>query len=230
MNKELKYILKMISGAPIYYKYKDRTMIPFRRYIENLSLIETFIDDKVLKSGAIVECGTWRGGMSAGMIEICGKDKSYYFLDSFEGLPEPKEIDGKRAFAWQADKESPGYYDNCSSSLELFKNTIDRTGINHDNVMIIKGFYDKSFQTFESPKISVLRLDADWYESTMLCLEKFWDHVVPGGIIIIDDYHVWEGCSRAVHDFLSKRQALERISQGPLGRETFILKKLETRA
>src|ERR1019366_1033504 len=119
MNKELKYILKMISGAPIYYKYKDRTMIPFRRYIENLSLIETFIDDKVLKSGAIVECGTWRGGMSAGMIEICGKDKSYYFLDSFEGLPEPKEIDGKRAFAWQADKESSGYYDNCSSSLEL---------------------------------------------------------------------------------------------------------------
>jgi O-methyltransferase len=215
----------MVSCIPIYYKYKDRTMIEFLRYLENLSLIGTFVDPDVLKSGVIVECGTWRGGMAAGMIEFCGKDRSYCFFDSFEGLPEPNEIDGKKAFEWQANKEDPGYYDNCSSSLELFRDTISRTGINEDNIIIIKGFFEKSLQTFEPKKISVLRLDADWYDSTMLCLEKFWDFVIPGGIIIIDDYNHWAGCSRAVHDFLSKRQAWEHISHGPVGRETFIRKR-----
>ena len=45
----------------------------------------------------------------------------------------------------------------------------------------------------------------------MTCLENLFDRVAAGGIIIIDDYHVWDGCSRAVHDFLSRRSATERI-------------------
>jgi O-methyltransferase len=220
-----RYIYNMITCIPIYHKYKDRTMIGLREYIENLSLIDTFVPGDVLKNGAIVECGTWRGGMAAGLIEFCGKDKSYYFFDSFEGLPEAKEIDGKAALEWQANKESPLYHDNCNAPLELFKNTIDRTGVSYDNVRIIKGFYDKSFQTFEPPDISVLRLDADWYESTMLCMEKFWDFVIHSGIILIDDYYSWDGCSRAVHDFLSKRKAVEQIKMGPVADVAFILKK-----
>lgn len=40
---------------------------------------------------------------------------------------------------------------------------------------------------FDPPPIGILRLDGDWYESTMICLKKF--HVLPGGLILIDDYH-----------------------------------------
>lgn len=221
MRKEAKYIFDIISSLPIYYKYKDRTMVAFRWYLENLALIGTFVDKEILKNGAIVECGTWRGGMAAGMIEYCGKDKSYYFFDSFDGLPQAKEIDGKIAIELQLDKN----YDNCYASLETFKNTIDRTGINPNNVKIIKGFFNESFKTFDPPKIAVLRLDADWYESTMLCLEKFWDFVLPGGIIIIDDYYAWEGCTRAVHDFLSKRKSVETIASGPFAHVAYILKR-----
>ena len=36
---------------------------------------------------AIVECGCWKGGMSAALIEIGGFQRDYYFFDSFEGLP-----------------------------------------------------------------------------------------------------------------------------------------------
>jgi hypothetical protein len=65
MRKESKYrfgyILNMVSCIQIYYKYKDRTMIEFLRHLENLSLIGTFVGPDVLKSGVIVECGTWRG-------------------------------------------------------------------------------------------------------------------------------------------------------------------------
>lgn len=37
--------------------------------------------------------------------------------------------------------------------------------------------------------------------------------VVPGGLILIDDYYTWDGCARAVHDYLSREQAAERIEK-----------------
>src|SRR5262249_42322226 len=78
--------------------------------------------------------------------------------------------------------------------------------------------------TFVSPNIAVLRLDGDWYDSTMICLRKFWNHVLPGGIIIIDDYFAWDGCTRAVHDFLSSIRANERIRHTRRGQVGFIEK------
>ena len=62
-------------------------------------------------------------------------------------------------------------------------------------------------------------------DSTLTCLRKFWEYVVPGGVILIDDYYTWDGCSRAVHDFLSERKATERIRQGIIGGIAFMLKE-----
>ena len=49
----------------------------------------------------------------------------------------------------------------------------------------------------------MLRLDGDWYESTRVCLENLYPHVAPGGIVIVDDYYNWDGCARAVNEFVS---------------------------
>jgi hypothetical protein len=77
---------------------------------------------------------------------------------------------------------------------------------------LIEGWFKETLAGFtpEEP-IAVLRLDGDWYDSTMQCLTALYPHVVPGGLIIIDDYFAWDGCSRAVHDYLSQIGALERI-------------------
>jgi len=69
----------------------------------------------------------------------------------------------------------------------------------------------------------LLRLDSDWYESTKQCLENLFDLVVDGGLVIIDDYYVWDGCARAVHDFLSKRGSLCKLQQSR-GGVSFIIK------
>ena len=53
--------------------------------------------------------------------------------------------------------------------------------------------------------IALLRLDGDWYESTRLPLLHLYDKVVPGGIVIVDDYGHYEGCRRAVDQFLAGR-------------------------
>jgi len=44
-----------------------------------------------------------------------------------------------------------------------------------------------------------------------VCLKSLFAGVAPGGLIILDDYHTWDGCSRALHDYLSRQAAVERI-------------------
>ena len=83
-----------------------------------------------------------------------------------------------------------------------------------DKVHVHKGWFEDTFKDFRSERpISLLRIDCDWYDSVMLVLDTFFNLVQKNGLIVIDDYMHWEGCSRAVHDFLSKRKARERIQQ-----------------
>jgi O-methyltransferase len=223
-NAGLAYPLGMIRGLRLFSKYRGSTMIGPRAYAENLALIAMALRNPALHQGSIIECGTWRGGMSAGMIEISGADRQYDFFDSFEGLPPAGEQDGQKAKDYQRNTASPTYFDNCTASLAEFQKTIARTGVTPSSAGIHKGFFEDTLPRFTCPPIAVLRLDADWYESTMICLEKFWDHIVPGGLLLIDDYHVWEGCTRALHAFLAKHGATESVKQGPIGRVAFMIK------
>jgi len=225
MKRYTTYVGGMLRAIPLFYKYRTRTMIPLRAYAENLAMMNVALAKPSLKNGAVVECGTWKGGMAVAMIETGGPEHRYYFFDSFESLPPAKDIDGLAAKHWQADTTSPNYYDNCTASLEDFWQTLEMTRCKPDGIEVHKGFFENTFPAFDCPPIAVLRLDADWYESTMICLEKFWNHIMPGGLILIDDYYAWEGCAKAVHAFLAKRQAPERICQGPIGRVAFIFKK-----
>jgi O-methyltransferase len=224
-KNRIRYLINMVRYIKLFRKYKDSTMINARAYVENLALLSLAL--KALPAGAIVECGTWKGGMAAGMIEIGGSNRRYFFFDSFSGLPPARDIDGPEARRWQSDTASPRFNDNCSATVDEFEATLRKTNISHELYVVKKGFFEQTFPSFESPPIAVLRLDADWYDSTLICLEKFWDRVIPGGLILIDDYYMWDGCSRAVHDFLSRRSASERIRQGPLGRVAYILKELQ---
>ena len=77
---------------------------------------------------------------------------------------------------------------------------------------LVKGWFSDTLPAFNPPdSIALLRLDGDWYDSTMTCLDSLFDKVAPSGLILLDDYYAWDGCSRALHDFLSRRSAPERI-------------------
>ena len=83
----------------IFRKYRGFTMVPENIYAGNLRLASTVRN----LSGAIVECGTWRGGMIAGIADVLGPGRHYRLFDSYEGLPPAREIDGEAALAWQRD-------------------------------------------------------------------------------------------------------------------------------
>src|SRR5215831_15391207 len=75
-------IRRRVSAArqrKIYARVSDYTMIPVRRFCANLSLAETVLDIP----GCIVECGVWRGGMSAGLCLLLGSERDYFLFDSF---------------------------------------------------------------------------------------------------------------------------------------------------
>jgi O-methyltransferase len=217
-RKSIEY-LRHFQKYEIFTKYKDFTMIPVEEYINNLRLAERV---KTV-NGCVVECGVWRGGMIAGMSEIVGKDRHYYLFDSFEGLPEAHDIDGEAALKWQSDKTSVAYFDNCKAEIGWAEKVMKLA--NAKNVIIVKGWFNETMplNTISEP-IALLRLDADWYDSTMVCMDYLFEKVATNGIIIIDDYHAWEGCSKAVHDYLSKHQKSERIAQFN-NRTVFIVKK-----
>lgn len=161
-------------------------------------------------SGAIVECGTWRGGMIGGIAKLLGARRTYFLFDSFEGLPPAEAIDGTDALRWQKNPKGSKFYDNCTASYEDAKHAMNLAGIG--DAVIVKGWFEDTLPTTTiDDGIAILRMDADWYSSTMQILEALFPQVVPGGCILIDDYYTWEGCAKAVHDFLSRHQRPERL-------------------
>jgi hypothetical protein len=190
----------------VYEKFREFTMISRETYVNNLSLASMV----AAVPGCVVECGVWRGGMSAGLATILGANRKYFLFDSFEGLPPAKEIDGSAALSWQLNKESPMYHDNCTAGEEFAGRAMTLSGAR--SFQLVKGWFDQTLPSFHLPEpIALLRLDGDWYDSTMVCLNSLFDLVAPNGLIILDDYHTWDGCSRALHDFLSQHSAVERI-------------------
>jgi O-methyltransferase len=199
-------LLKHPTHPWVFHKFRRETLVRFDQYCANLRLAVRF---KHL-SGAIVECGTWKGGMIAGLAYVFGPHRRYYLFDSFEGLPPAKDIDGERALRWQADTESPFFFDNCRASIDDARDAMRRAGIR--DPMVVKGWFQDTLpRTAIEGEIAVLRMDADWYDSTMCILVNLFHKVVSGGCIIIDDYPNWEGCAKAIHDFLSENKRPERI-------------------
>lgn len=65
----------------------------------------------------------------------------------------------------------------------------------------------------EPLRISLLHIDVDIYEPTKLALEILYDKVVPGGVIIMDDYGCVEGGTIAIEEFFSdKREEFQKLS------------------
>lgn len=176
-------------------------MIPGSTYVGNLCLAAMAAQIQ----GSIVECGTWRGGMIAGIADVLGPGRRYYLFDSFEGLPPAKEIDGPAALAWQADTKGAGYFDNCTASEQEARAAMSLSRAK--DYQIVKGWFRETLPRVSMPQpIALLRMDGDWYESTKCILDNLAPSVARGGLIIVDDYYLWDGCTQAVNEAAAMRK------------------------
>ncbi len=190
-----------------YKKYQSYTMVPEGAFILNLDLCNRFKNVK----GDFVECGVWRGGMSAAIAEALGHDRQIHLFDSFQGLPAAKDIDGREALAWQSDITSPGYFENCKAEESYVVQAMKLAG--HKKYQTYPGWFNETLPQFGAHSIAILRLDGDWYDSIIVCLDHLFPKVVEGGVVLLDDYYTWDGCAKAVHDYLAKTKSPSRVYQ-----------------
>jgi len=179
------------------YRVRGYTAVFVPRLVALYKLSEEINQRSV--PGDIVECGVYNGGSAAIMASLCEKSplsRNVWLFDSFEGLPKPSDKDGEEALAYE------GW---CHGDLSKVKEVLRKLRIPESRVHIVKGWFQDTFPSAQIRDIAILHIDADWYDSVKLCLEKFYDSVQPGGYIVLDDYGDWEGCRIATDEFLKKR-------------------------
>ena len=161
--------------------------------------------------GDFVECGVWRGGNSIVAGDVFARlapEKSVYLFDTFSGMTEPtahdvRSGDGRPAADDYGPDAGGSAEHRCYASRQEVEANLKAFGIAGDRVRLIEG---DVLETLAEPQnlpaaISVLRLDTDWYESTKRELEVLWPRLVPGGVLIVDDYGHWGGAKKAVDEF-----------------------------
>ena len=157
--------------------------------------------------GDFVECGVWAGANSAVMAKATscygGRGRRVHLFDSFEGIPEA----GPNDVGWTHPEGT------SACSIETTKQQMKAWGIPDELLVYHPGWFKDTMQDARNPwdvrsdgkgayihTIALLRLDADLYESTRVCMEHLYPLVSPGGIVIVDDYRL-SGCRRAVNEY-----------------------------
>lgn len=179
--------------------------------------------------GDIVELGVYRGAslMSwANFLEIRNmgdRQKQVFGFDNFKGFTELTAKDGKDSA--QVDKVKGGF--DSGVFEEILQEAIaiydqDRFIPYKPRVVLVKGDIEETVPRFveENPglRISLLHFDCDLYLPTKIGLEYFWDLVVPGGVVLFDEYGIrpWEGESNAVDEFFAgKKVKIKRLDWAP---------------
>lgn len=180
--------------------------------------------------GTVVECGVWKGGSMMAVAymlqELSDIQRDLYLFDTFEGMTPPTDkdvahfnVDAKTLLKSEDEGKREIY--RCYASLEEVRNNLYSTNYPSTKVSFIQGKVEDTIPDQAPEKIALLRLDTDWYESTRHELEHLFPRLVPGGVIIIDDYGYWKGCKQATDEYIETHKIpllLNRIdSTGRIG-------------
>jgi hypothetical protein len=188
--------------------------IHMSRFIAHYELFRQIID----LPGSIIEFGVYRGASFftwAKLLEIfCPGDRRRHVFgfESFKGLGKFHEKDGiarpdlaKQEGAWSAEKVE-------AEVVELV-NIVNQDNfvVGNKRCQIIAGLLEDTLDKFihENPgvRFSLAHFDVDLYAPTKYALERVYDLVVPGGLLVFDEYGFipWEGETKAVDEFLAER-------------------------
>ncbi len=177
--------------------------------VKIFSLIKAFeYVNKFKIAGDFVECGVYTGGnvmILKKLIEKNKLNKKIYAYDTFEGMTAPTSYDVK-IDGTIAKKKFKKNWANCS--LDKVKQNFKETKLNTQNIKFIKGKVENTLKIKKNlpKKISILRLDTDFYESTKSELQKLYPLLVEGGVLIIDDYGSWLGAKKATDEYFSNKK------------------------
>jgi hypothetical protein len=140
-----------------------------------------------LLDGDFVECGVNRGFLSSAIMSYLNwdsLDRMFFLLDTFSGLDQNYLTDGEIAsgiLERNQDYIQSGFY---TLNFEGVKRNFSEWG----NVTIIKGAIPGTLQEVYSSRIAFLHLDLNCTQPEVEALNFFWDRLVTGAIVVLDDY------------------------------------------
>lgn len=161
--------------------------------------------------GSIIECGVFKG---ASLIRFAVyrklfsdfNKKKLIAFDSFSKFPESEnetEIKLREDFVNRCGEES--------ISVQQLTEVLKYKGCD-DNVELIEGDITETIPEYiaKNPdlKISILNLDVDMYKPSVTILENLYPKLQKGGILILDDYIVFPGETKAVDDFFKDKKVV----------------------
>jgi O-methyltransferase len=179
------------------------TMVGLRRLDQLQDCVETIVRDGVV--GDLIETGVWRGGasiMMRGTLRALGaEDRDVWLADSFEGLPSSRPAE----YPADAGDDEHFEFDYLAVSEEEVRSAFERYDLLDERVRFLRGWFKDTLPPLTGTRRwSLLRLDGDMYESTIVALESLYPDLSPGGYVVIDDYGAIPQCRQAVDDFRSE--------------------------
>ena len=164
--------------------------------------------------GQVVECGVFKGASFSRFCTFRDVLESPYSrkiigFDMFGKFPVPEETDD--AHFVEKFEQSAG----DGISADELSHYLDNKGI--VNFELIKGNILSTLDDYllhhPELKIALLHVDVDVYKPTVHILDRLYERMVPGGIILFDDYATVAGETKAVDEFLTKKKLkIEKLS------------------
>lgn len=186
--------------------------------------------DTEARPGDIVEAGCALGGSALVLAAARHQPRPLIVYDVFGMIPPPTHRDGPDVHERYGEISGgaatgiagDAYYGYRADLLDEVAGTFTRYGFppSEADISLVPGLYE---DTLVPPgPVAVAHVDCDWYASVRVCLDRLWPALVPGGVIVLDDYDAWSGCRAAVDEFVAatpeatvERGARLRLRRGP---------------
>jgi hypothetical protein len=204
----------VVQFAMHYIRGPAITMLPLVRLDNIRTCIERVLERNV--PGDLIETGVWRGGacifMRGCLKALGGAGRRVWVADTFAGLPEPDPARTKEHEFYHSDMMQTAYR-KMAAGIDEVKANFAAYNLLDDNVEFLPGLFKDTLKTPEITQLAVLRMDGDYYDSTMDSLNALYDKVSPGGFVIVDDYgeDKWTDCRQAVDDFRGSRSIVDPL-------------------
>lgn len=196
------------------------TMIRIPELVEMCAVVDDLQQRGV--EGSFLETGTAKGGSAILLAALKDANRELAIYDVFGQIPPPSDADGKDVHERYAtivsgEAKGPGgtnYYGYEEDLLGQVSAAFASAGypVEEHRVRLVQGLFEDTLHP--TGPIAFAHLDGDWYESTMVSLQRVVPHVSIGGVLMIDDYRSWSGCAKAVDEFFADRVDFDRIEDG----------------
>ena len=176
---------------------KQNTLVDIYRAHELWSLVK----ETSRLGGDILEVGVWRGGtgcLMAAQAKQSEPSATVFLCDTFSGVVKASAHDSHYQGGEHAD-----------TSVDTVRQLANKMKLN--NIDLLEGIFpDVTGGRIENRKFSLCHIDVDVYESAKQVAEWVWPRLVPGGIVVYDDYGflACEGVTNLVNERHPNRGAI----------------------